>query len=87
MGNAFGTYDVTLDGNKTSYSAWAADDRVSQHLFSASSLSAGPIHSISVANGNASMSLDFLKFTVDIGAPGYVNILFDYLLLLLPKIW
>ncbi|EJD52525.1 hypothetical protein AURDEDRAFT_82148 [Auricularia subglabra TFB-10046 SS5] len=69
-GPEFGSYKVNLDGKETELSAWGASTTNSEQLWQSANLTAGPVHSLTVTNGNASMLLDYLDVMVDIAAPG-----------------
>ncbi|KZV86589.1 hypothetical protein EXIGLDRAFT_774481 [Exidia glandulosa HHB12029] len=69
-GPDYGTFDVLLDGEKTSQSAWATELTNSTRLWAKSNLTSGSIHTLTATNGNASMLFDHVGITLDIAASG-----------------
>ncbi|KAH7108275.1 hypothetical protein BKA62DRAFT_681711 [Auriculariales sp. MPI-PUGE-AT-0066] len=69
-GPDYGSFTVKVDGAEAGYSAWAAERTNSTKLWEASGLAAGPWHSLTVTNGNASFLIDHLQVLADVSAPG-----------------
>lgn len=69
-GPDFGSFNVKLDGSEAGYSAYAAERTNSTQLWEATGLAAGPWHTLTVTNGNASFLLDHIVMVADVGASG-----------------